>query len=119
MALIVAQLAPTFGYDAESRTWSLRDKTGEAFVASDKATLDAPYKRVNELFDDWKADKNTEAQYFENQKQQGPGLQQVPGGKSVIRLSYSDSQDAGKYRAARDEAEKIGVELAVDPVPGL
>ncbi len=117
LPMIVAQLAPQFGYDEESSRWSLKSRESEGYVASTKATMEAPFKNPSELLGDWKEDKNLQSEYFEDQRQPGPGLNRPGGGKGAIRLTYQESQDAGKYRAAKAEAEKLGVALEVEEYP--
>lgn len=120
---IVHMLAQYFGYDEKTDGWAVKrtDENGQpGFVYSAKPTDKRPYADVTEFMQNWAADEANK-QFVVDQRQRGPQMQgDGPKGErrgGVVQISFEDSQDAQKYRAAKEKAEKAGAEIDITDRP--
>ncbi len=121
-APIVHMMAEYFGYHDESDAWAVKKQNEDGtagFTYATKPETNQPYQGVMEFMTVW-SENESNKQFLVDPRQRGPGLQ--PGGGAerrggVVQLSYEDSQDAIKYRAAKEKADKMGGEVEITDRP--
>jgi hypothetical protein len=109
-APIVSLLREAFGYSEEHDRWFAKGKDGFAYPKGG----DDPYKSVAEMVAEWAADP-ANADWHDSQRQAGPEARPANGvgGAGAVTISREDAKDPAKYRKAKADAEKRGVELKI------
>lgn len=109
---IVAMLEQSFGFDDKTRQWYARGANADQpFAFASQPTGAQPYKAVEESVKDW-AKLPANKEFIGITTQSGPGLQGGGGsGSGAGFISSADARNPMKYRAAKEAAQKAGVEL--------
>lgn len=119
MPPIVNLLAPYFTWDADSGIFAVREGDGFRTTADPEAS--SPYMGIDEFVARWIDDEENPFRIDTRQSGPGAGVKgsggSGSGGSGVVTLSYEDSQDPTKYRAAKKVAEERGVELVIGEHP--